>query len=622
MPVRNLPSGTVNGLGFNSVLRHPHAAGIPLKRGLEVMNPTPEPKPVAPSDAPSRLQRWAPGLVTLLNYRRAWFVNDLIAGLVLTAVLVPIGMGYAEASGLPAINGLYATILPLMAYAIFGPSRILVLGPDSILAAVIAALILPLAHGDPARAVALAGTLALLSGACLLAIGFARLGLLADLLSKPIRIGFLNAIALTVLIGQLPKIFGFSIKADDLPEKTLKLIQGIVDGHTNSVALLIGSGCLALILLLKAYHPKWPGFLIAVALATVASGLLDLGRVAHIAVLGALPQGLPDLRLPTTNLEEIFRLLPGAIIISLLSFADTSVLSRALAQRGGYQVNGNQEMVALGAANIASGLFQGFSISSSDSRTPVAAAAGARTQVTGLIGALMIALLLMFAPTLLQSLPSAALGAVVIAACLSFADIPGMLALYRLRKVEFALSVISFLGVAFVGVIEGIFITIGLALLVLVWNAWHPHWAILARVDGAKGFHDIVRHPEGRQVPGLLLFRWDAQLFFANAELFREQILAAVEVAPTPIRWVVVAADAITDVDITAADVLLMLHGELREQGVTLMFAGMKGPVKDRLRYYGTLDTLGHDIFEPTVGSAVNRYRSLHTVAWKDWDET
>ena len=587
-------------------------------------DPIPPTTGTAPTVSPERrgfLQRWAPGLATLLDYRRSWFVNDLIAGLVLTAILVPVGMGYAEASGLPAINGLYATILPLVAYAIFGPSRIMVLGPDSILAAVIAALILPLAHGDPARAVALAGTLALLSGACSLAIGFARLGLLADLLSKPIRIGFLNAIALTVLIGQLPKLFGFSVKADDLPEKTLKLVQGIADGRTNAVALLIGAGSLALILLLKAYRPKWPGFLIAVALATVASGLLDLGRVSHIAVMGALPQGLPDLRLPTTNLEEILRLLPGAIIISLLSFADTSVLSRALAQRGGYQVSGNQEMVALGAANIASGLFQGFSISSSDSRTPVAEAAGARTQVTGLIGALMIALLLMFAPTLLQSLPSAALGAVVIAACLSFADLPGMWEMYRLRKMEFGLSVTSFLGVAFVGVIEGIFITIALALLVLVWNAWHPHSAILARVDGAKGYHDISRHPEGRLVPGLVLFRWDAQLFFANAELFREQILNAVSSAPTEVRWVVVASDAITDVDITAADMLLMLHGELRDKGIELWFAGMKGPVKDRLRHYGTLDTIGHDIFSPTVGNAVNRYRASHEVDWKDWDE-
>ena len=586
------------------------------------MNQVPELSPTASAKTPSRLQRWAPGVATLLDYRGSWLVHDLVAGLVLTAILVPVGMGYAEASGLPAINGLYATILPLIAYAIFGPSRIMVLGPDSTLAAVIAALILPLAAGDPAHALALAGMLALLSGSCSLVIGFARLGLLADLLSKPIRIGFMNAIALTVLIGQMPKLFGFSVKAVDLPDKTLKLFQGIADGRTNGVALLIGAGSLALILLLKAWRPKWPGILIAVALATVASGWFDLAHVAHISVLGPMPLGLPEFRMPTASPDEILRLLHGAIIIALLSFVDTSVLSRALAQRGGYQVSQNQEMIALGAANIASGLFQGFSISSSASRTPVAEAAGSRTQVTGLIGALAIALLLMLAPTLLQDMPSAVLGAVVIAACLSFADVPGMFEMYRLRKVEFALSVISFLGVAFIGVIEGIFITIGLALLVLVWNAWHPHWAILARVDGAKGFHDITRHPEGRQVPGLLLFRWDAQLFFANAELFREQILGAVASAPTPIRWVVVAADAITDVDITAADVLLMLHGELDEQGVTLMFAGMKGPVKDRLRHYGTLETLGSDIFEPTVGSAVNRYRAIHPVDWKDWDET
>jgi len=451
--------------------------------------------------------------------------------------------------------------------------------------------------------------------------GDVSLGLVADLLSKPIRIGFLNAIALTVLTGQLPKVFGFSVKGDALPDKAVGLIEGIAAGHTHRVALAIGAGSLAFILLLKRHRPRWPGILLAVVLATLVSGQFDLSGRTGLPVLGALPQGLPEFRLPVVSTAEILRLLPGAFIISLLSFADTSVLSRALAQRGGYAVSQNQEMIALGAANIASGLFQGLSISSSASRTPVAEAAGARTQLTGLIGALAIALLLVLAPTLLQSLPSAVLGAVVIAACLSFADLRGMAELYRLRRVEFGLSLISFLGVAFVGVIEGIFIAIALALLVLVWNTWHPHSAILARVDGAKGYHDISRHPEGRQVPGLVLFRWDAPLFFANAELFREQILGAVSAAPTPTRWVVVAADAITDVDITGADVLVRLQGALDERGITLHFAGLKGPVKDRLRHYGTLDRIGQDIFSPTVGSAVHLYRSRHDVDWKDWDE-
>ena len=278
-------------------------------------------------------------------------------------------------------------------------------------------------------------------------------------------------------------------------------------------------------------------------------------------------------------------------------------------------------MVAIGAANIATGFFQGFSISSSASRTPVAEAAGAKTQMAGLIGALAIALLLMFAPSLLQSLPSAVLGAVVIAACLSFADFRGMGELYQLRRSEFALSVTSFVGVAFVGVIEGIGIAIALALLVLVWNAWHPHSAVLVRVDGSKGYHDISRHPEGRPVPGLILFRWDAALFFANAELFREHVLHAVTTTTPPVRWLCVAADAITDVDITAADMLVKLHTELQAQGIALRFAGLKGPVKDALKHYGTLDAIGHEIFSPTVGSAVNLYRATHPVNWKDWDE-
>jgi MFS superfamily sulfate permease-like transporter len=278
-------------------------------------------------------------------------------------------------------------------------------------------------------------------------------------------------------------------------------------------------------------------------------------------------------------------------------------------------------MLALGVANLAAGLFQGFSISSSASRTPVAESAGARTQVTGLVGALAIALLLLFAPNLLRDLPSAALGAVVVAACLSFADLPAMWCLLRLRPMEFALSVSSFLGVAFVGVIEGIFITVALAMVVLVWNTWHPYFAVLARVDGIKGFHDLSRHPDARPVPGLVLFRWDAQLFFANAEIFREQVNNAVALASTPVRRVVVAADAITDIDITAADALTALYLELQQQGIELWFAGLKGLAMDRLRHYGTLAVIGEDIFAPTVGRAVNLYREKYPVDWKDWDE-
>lgn len=564
---------------------------------------------------------WAPGLSTLRHYRKAWLLPDLMAGLALTAILVPVGMGYAEASGLPAVHGLYATIIPLIVYAIFGPSRILVLGPDSTLTAVIAALILPMAAGSVERAVLLAGMLAILSGLCSMLIGLARLGLLADLLSKPIRIGFLNAIALTVLVGQLPKILGIPSRAGDLPDQVHHLLASVTSGQGNGVALLIGSVSLALIVLLARLRPRWPGLLLVVLLATAVSAGFDLANSADLSTLGRLPQGLPDWQFPAVSWQDVRQLLPGAIIISLLSFTDTSVLSRALAQRGGYRVSQSQEMVALGLANISTGLFQGFSISSSASRTPVAEAAGAKTQVTGLVGALAIALLLVSGTEWLQSLPSAVLGAVVIVACLSFADVAGMRQMYRQRKVEFALSLTSFVGVALIGVMEGIFITLALAMLVLLWNAWHPYFAVLARVDGTKGYHDITRHPEGRRVPGLVLFRWDAQLFFANSEIFQEQVHRAIAAAPTSTRRLVVVADAITDIDITAADTLVKLHRDLTEQDIELWFAGLKGQVKDRLKNYGTLDLIGHDIFAPTVGYAVNLYRTTHSVDWKDWDE-
>jgi high affinity sulfate transporter 1 len=581
----------------------------------------PDARPVRSTAYGNLVQRWLPGLHTLQYYQRSWLANDVMAGLVLTAILVPVGMGYAEASGLPAIYGLYATIVPLLAYALFGPSRILVLGPDSTLAAVIAVLILPIAGGSPERTVALAGMLAVLSGACSVLIGLARLGLVADLLSKPIRIGFLNAIALTVLIGQLPKVFGFSVTGDGLLNKSTQLVQGVLGGKTNLTALAIGASCLALILLVARYRPRLPGILIAVVLATVVSAFFQLADTAQLKVVGSLPQGLPSWQFPVVSWQDVVQLLPGGVIISILSFADTSVLSRALAQRGNYQVNQNQEMVALGVANIATGLFQGFSVSSSASRTPVAESAGAKTQLTGVVGALAIALLLLFAPGLLKDLPSAALAAVVIAACLSFADIAGMREMYRLRKVEFGLSLASFIGVATLGVIEGIVITLGLTMLLLLWNAWHPYFAVLARVDGAKGYHDVTRHPAGRRVPGLVLFRWDAQLFFANSEIFREQAMHAVASAPTPTRRLVVVADAISDIDLTAADTLASLHSDLTHQGVELWFAGLKGQVHDRLKIYGTLDHMGHDVFAPTVGNAVNLYRATHAVDWKDWDE-
>jgi high affinity sulfate transporter 1 len=592
----------------------------------QTSEPSPSPQahaanPFARAARPRGLARWIPALATLRTYRRSWLGKDLVAGVVLTAILIPVGMGYAEAAGLPAIYGLYATIVPLLAYAIFGPSRILVLGPDSSLAAIIAATIVPLAAGDPDRLVALAGMLALLTGGLCILAGLARFGFITDLLSKPVRLGYLNGIALTVLVGQLPKLLGFPASGDNLVMQTVSLVQGIADGLTNWVALAIGAGCLAVIFAGKRRWPRIPGVLIAVVGATVVVGAFDLAATAGVAVVGPLPQGLPAFQIPAVSLADLGALAAGAVAIMLVSFADTSVLSRTFALRGGYEVDENQEIIALGAANVAAGFFQGFSISSSSSRTPVAESAGAKTQLTGVVGALCIAFLLIFAPNLVQNLPSAALGAVVIAACISLVDVKGVTRLYRLRRSEFVFSVVCFLGVALIGVIQGIFIAIGLALLAFVWRAWRPYDAVLGRVDGLKGYHDVTRHPEARRIPGLVLFRWDAPLFFANAEIFHDHVRRAVAEAPAPTRWVIVAAEPVTDIDVTAADMLAALDDELQRAGIELGFAEMKGPAKDRLKQYGLFSKFGDDLFFRTLGQAVDAFVEAHRVDWVDWED-
>src|SRR6201987_6426902 len=363
--------------------------------------------------------RWLPGLQTIRRYEAAWLPRDVFAGLVLATMLVPVGIAYAEASGLPGIYGLYATIVPLLAYALFGPSRILVLGPDSSLAAVILGVVAPLSGGDPMRAVTLAGMMAVVSGAVCILAGLARLGFVTELLSKPIRYGYMNGIALTVLISQLPTLFGFSIKSEG-PLRDLWATAGaILAAKANWVTFGVGLATLIVILLLK-NNKRLPGILIAVVGATIIVGGFDLAARYGVKVLGPLPQGLPGFAIPWIGYSDLLPVLIGGCAIALVSFADTSVLSRTYAARLGDHVDPNQEMVGLGAANLTAGFFQGFPISSSSSRTPVAETAGAHTQLTSVVGALAIAFLLLAAPNLLQHLPSAGLAAVVIAAAIGF----------------------------------------------------------------------------------------------------------------------------------------------------------------------------------------------------------
>jgi high affinity sulfate transporter 1 len=522
---------------------------------------------------------------------------------VLATVLVPVGIAYATASGVLGIYGLYATIVPLFVYAVFGPSRILVLGPDSSLATVILGVILPLSGEDAGRSIALASMMAVVSGMTCILAGISRLGFVTELLSKPIRYGYMNGIAVTVLISQLPKLFGFSIESAG-PLRDLWAIGGaVLAGKANWAVFAIGVGTLAVILFLRGVKHV-PGVLIAVIGATIVVSGLDLARRADVSVLGPLSGGLPRFKVPWIPVTDLIPVVVGGCAVALVSFADTSVLSRAYASRTGAYVDPNQEMVGLGAANLAAGFFCGFPISSSSSRTPVAEAAGARTQLAGVVGAFCVALLL-FTPNLLRDLPVAALAAVVIASAIGLFEVTDLVRIFHIQRWEFWLSLVCLVGVAVFGAIPGIGLAIVVAVIEFLWDGWRPYSAVLGRVEGVEGYHDITRYTDARQIPGLVLFRWDAPLFFANAELFKRRVLEEVAKSSVQVYWLIIAAEPITSIDITAADTLDELDKALHTAGVKLVFAEMKDPVKDKLKRFGLFDQFGPEFFFPTVSAAI-----------------
>ncbi|MGW5924462.1 SulP family inorganic anion transporter [Nocardia fluminea] len=549
-----------------------------------------------------------PGIATARGYRRAWLRADVTAGLVLTALLIPAGMGYAEAAGLPAYAGLYATIVPLLAYAVVGPSRILVLGPDSSLAPLIAAAVLPLAAvDDPDRALALAGVLAVLVGLILLVGGFLRLGFVTELLSKPIRLGYLNAIALIVVVGQLPKLLGFSVDATGVLAEIAEIGQAVVHSDIDPVAAAVGLGTLAVIVAFRWWLPAIPGVLVAVAGAiaiSAAAGLTD-----DIGMVGALPEGLPLPSIGGIGWDDIGHLIGPAAGIALIAFADSGVLSRTFAARHGEDVNGSTEMKAIGVANVAGGLFGGFPVSASGSRTPVAEQSGARTQLAGVVGAICVLLFVLLAPGLTAYLPDATLGAVVIVAATALIDIRGMVRMWHMSSVEFALATAAFAGVALVGVLQGIMVAIGLSFVAVVARAWQPYRTELVRTQDRPGYHDIARHPDGQRIAGLVLVRFDAPLFFANGQIFDDYVRSVVANAPSPVEWVIIAAEPITGLDTTAVDELVDLDNYLTGKGVRLVFAEMKGPIKDKIIRFGVGDQFDGTHFYPTVEAAVDAFR-------------
>jgi high affinity sulfate transporter 1 len=550
---------------------------------------------------PSLLYRWVPGIKLIREYPGPSVRPDLVAGVVLAAILVPQGMAYAELAGLSAVTGLYTTIACLVGYALFGPSRVLVLGPDSSISPLILASITPLLIvGDPGSAIALAGMLAIFVGLIEIGLGLGKLGFVADLLSKEVQVGYMNGLGITIIVGQLPKLFGFSTDADSFLSELKAFVEGL--GQTHTATLVLGLAVLGILLVLPLLTKRLPAILVGVVAATVVSvafGLSDHG----VATVGSLPQGVPTPGLPWTNAGDVPALLLAALGITLVSLTDTIATATSFAARRGDEVKPDQEMIGLGAANVAAGFFQGFAVSTSGSRTAVAEQSGAKTQLAGLVGAGLVAALLLFLSSLLADLPQAALAAVVIAAALSLMNLKLLRRYYEMRRSALVVSLVASAGVVLLGVLQGIVVAVLLAIILFFRRNWWPHGAVLGRAEGLEGWHDLSTYPDAKEVAGVVVYRWEAPLFFANSGRFRDEIRRLASQREP--EWIVLQCEAITDVDVTAAEMLELLDRELNAAGVHLAFVELRDRLKQLTLRYGLMDTLDKDHFYPSLESAI-----------------
>jgi sulfate permease, SulP family len=557
------------------------------------------------------VREWAPRLIPgttwIRRYRRRDLPHDVVAGLTLAAVIVPIGMAYGQLSGLPPITGLYASLLPLIAYALFGSSRQLIIGPDASSTALMAAAIAPLAAGNVARALDLAALLAILVGAFALLGALLHLGFIASFLSRPILVGYMNGLVLIVIAAQLGKTLGISIQSDAFVGQALEALSEV--GTINWPTAAIGVGVFSLILLLRRVAPRLPAALLAVVLATFVVAVFHL-ETYGVATLGAVPGGLPHLHLPRASAGDIGRLTVDALGIALLTFSDTILNSRSFARRNGYDVDANGELRGLAVANLAAGISQGYPVSASGARTAVNEAAGGKTQLVALVAALTLAGILLWLTPVLADFPVAALGGALIAAVLPLIDVASLRQMYRIRKADLVVAAVTFVGVLAIGLLEGIALAVGLSLLLVLLRAVRPHDAVLGQVEGVDGFHDVDDYTDAETIPGLIVYRFDAPLFFANAERFQSRILELVRTTSTPVEWVLLDAEAITDLDSTAAETLERLHAELAQRGVVLAIARAKRALRNRLTAAGLTATITEGYFFPSIRSGVAAFQA------------
>lgn len=551
-----------------------------------------------------KIAHWMPGLGTLATYKASFLPHDLAAGLTLGAVMVPVGLAYGELAGLP-LAGLYGSMLPLLAYALFGSSRQLIVGPDTAMAALVAVVVVPLAPGDPGRLALLAAALGVMVGMLCLLGGVLRLGFVANFLSKPVIVGFMHGLALVIIVAQLPKVLGLKSDGETTLDQAVSLLHRL--GDTNFISLGIGIGTFAAILLCRRFAPRVPGAVLALAVSGLAVVLLGLDKQG-VAVVGRIPTGLPGLSLPAVTLADFEALLPVALVAALLSFSDTVVTARAFAARNRYRIDANQELLAIGAANLVSGLSQGLPISASDSRTAVAEAAGGRTQVTSAIAAVVVAGVMLWLAEFLYYLPSAALGGLLVASAWGLCDTAEFRRLWRFRGISLAGALVTMLGVVALGVMEGILIGVVFSLVLLLRALAFPPDAVLGRTPGGS-WHDTAHRPDAVPVHGLLVYRFSAPLFFANCTLFRDRIVAQVDAASLPVSGVVIDGGAIHDVDLMGCETLAELEEELRERGIRLAFGNLRDRVKKDILRGLDLATADDDLTFPSVAEAAEAVR-------------
>jgi high affinity sulfate transporter 1 len=557
---------------------------------------------LAPPTLPVR--RWLPG------YKGKWLRPDLVAALAVWAVLVPEGMAYASLAGMPPETGLFAALLPLLAYAALGTCRELTVGPSSAIAAYSAAAIAPLALGDSGRFIALSALLALLVGGMLLVAGLARAGFVADFFARPVLTGFVAGLALVIAVGQISKLLGVEGGGTGFFGKLWELMRQL--DEASLLTLLVGVVALAVIFGIRMVAPKAPGILVAVALAIIASSVLKLDEHG-VAVVGAIPDGLPSFTIPRFSLADVQHLLPDAFALGLIAFAESVAGARQLATRHGYEVDADQELIALGVSNLGAGLLQGFAVDASLSRSAVADSSGVRTQMSNILLFGFLVVTMLFLMPLFHDLPDAVLGAIVIAAVSHLVDVKALRRLRRADKTDFVIALLCFAGVLVFGLLIGLAIAVGLSLLALVYRAYRPSYAVLGRAPGAVDderfrFRGVEDHPDAETFPGLVILRVDGELFFANARWFRDVVRALVRDQSPPVRELLVHAGAVPHIDSTAAQMLRELIAELDEAGVTLAFARVTTGLVHDLERNGITRLVGDDRFYDTVAAGVDAY--------------